>query len=152
MEVSAKTLFFINELFFLSQTLVLYPVRPILDLHSNHIRSTCLLALYRIFRVHDKDGDGVLDDEEINRFQEKVFGGARLGGEDIGALKKVVGRLGSSGHGSASSSSSSSLPPFAPGLASSLSSILDVDDGQPLQDNKFTPTGFVKPLLPLVLL
>ena len=44
------------------------------------------------------------------------------------------------------------FPPFVPGLASSLSSILDVDDGQPLQDNKFTPTGFVKPLLPLVLL
>ena len=93
MEVSAKTLFFINELFFLSQTLVLYPVRPILDLQTNAIHDDALRSLYRIFRVFDLDGDGLLDDEELNGFQEAVFGGARLGGEDLGALKKVVGRV-----------------------------------------------------------
>ena len=111
MEVSAKNLFCINELFFLAQTHVLYPVRPILDLSSNSFKDDCTRALIRIFRMFDKDGDGLLSDKELNDFQEFCFGeGMKLEAEDLDNLKKLVTKMMSSSTGSINNSTRVSAP------------------------------------------
>lgn len=69
MESSAKTLLAVSELFFMAQTLVLYPIDPLFDIGGNSLRPGCARALARIFRVFDKDNDGLLSDAELNAFQ-----------------------------------------------------------------------------------
>lgn len=72
-ECSAKTLSNISELFFYAQKAVLHPTAPLYSSESKYLTDKCLKALARIFKLCDEDNDGILNDQELNRFQLRCF-------------------------------------------------------------------------------
>jgi Ras family protein T1 len=58
-----------QEVVYYAQKAVLHPTLPLFDTHSQQLRPKCVAALRRIFRLSDKDNDGVLNDQELNDFQ-----------------------------------------------------------------------------------
>jgi len=88
-ECSAKTLVNIPEVFYFAQKSVLYPTSPLYDSREQDLKKECKLAFERIFRLSDLNKDGLLDDEELNLFQEKCFGRA-LTTLEIAGVKELV--------------------------------------------------------------
>ncbi|KAL7522977.1 hypothetical protein ACHAWX_007755 [Stephanocyclus meneghinianus] len=86
---SAKNLLNIDEVFRKSQQSVLYPIAPLYDLNTGRLTSACSRALNRIFRIFDRDRDGLLSDSELNAFQNEVWG-VNLMERDFSNWKKVV--------------------------------------------------------------
>ncbi|KAJ2451434.1 ERMES complex Ca(2+)-binding regulatory GTPase gem1 [Coemansia sp. RSA 2336] len=72
-ECSAKALLNVSELFYFAQKAVLHPTQPLYDSQEHAMKPKCSEALVRIFRLCDLDGDGVLNDRELNEFQRKCF-------------------------------------------------------------------------------
>lgn len=94
-ECSAKTLHNISEMFYYAQKAVLHPTAPLYNIEDEDVsisvregvglsvtrRPTRLLqltdgckrALARIFKICDIDGDGLLNDYELNHFQRRCF-------------------------------------------------------------------------------
>lgn len=89
LECSAKKVLHIQEVFFFAQKAVLYPQSILFDAAAGNFTRKCAVALQRIFRLCDRDTDGVLDDEELNEFQFKCFG-ARLKNDELEGVKEVV--------------------------------------------------------------
>jgi Ras family protein T1 len=79
----------INEAFFLCQKAVTHPIAPIYDAKESHLRPAAVDALKRVFYLCDKDGDGLLDDKEINDFQMKCFE-KPLADTDLVNIKKSI--------------------------------------------------------------
>uniref|UniRef100_A0A674P2H0 Mitochondrial Rho GTPase n=1 Tax=Takifugu rubripes TaxID=31033 RepID=A0A674P2H0_TAKRU len=71
-ECSAKNLKNISELFYYAQKAVLHPTGP-LYCPEKKMKSLCVKALSRIFKVSDLDNDGTLNDNELNFFQRTCF-------------------------------------------------------------------------------
>ena len=84
-ECSAKMSLNVSEVFYFAQKAVLHPTAPLYD-SRDHVRlcsiylqlvltalqvlkPACVKALKRIFKVCDKNKDGVLDSSELNDFQ-----------------------------------------------------------------------------------
>ncbi|KAI9207509.1 P-loop containing nucleoside triphosphate hydrolase protein [Polychytrium aggregatum] len=88
-ECSAKQPLNVSEVFYFAQKAVLHPTAPLYDSREHTLKPACIDALRRIFRLCDKDKDGVLNDDEINDFQGKCFG-APLQRQEIESVKDVV--------------------------------------------------------------
>ncbi|XP_055678543.1 mitochondrial Rho GTPase isoform X4 [Lutzomyia longipalpis] len=72
-ECSAKTLQNISEMFYYAQKAVLHPTAPLYSIEDHDLTNDCKKALVRIFKVCDIDGDGLLNDYELNHFQRRCF-------------------------------------------------------------------------------
>ncbi|XP_055699811.1 mitochondrial Rho GTPase isoform X12 [Phlebotomus papatasi] len=72
-ECSAKTLQNISEMFYYAQKAVLHPTAPLYSTEDQDLTNECKKALVRIFKVCDIDGDGLLNDYELNHFQRRCF-------------------------------------------------------------------------------
>ena len=79
----------INEVFFLCQKAVTHPIAPIYDAKESALKPAATEALKRVFYLCDKDGDGVLSDEEIHGFQMKCFDKSLSDGE-LASIKRSV--------------------------------------------------------------
>lgn len=75
---SAKNLLNVDEVFRKSQQSVLYPINPLFDLNAGKLTSACTRAFTRVFRIFDADGDGLLNDAELNAFQHITWGSALI--------------------------------------------------------------------------
>lgn len=72
-ECSARTLHNISEMFYYAQKAVLHPTAPLYIMEEQDLTESCKKALVRIFKVCDIDGDGLLNDYELNHFQRRCF-------------------------------------------------------------------------------
>ena len=89
---SAKNLLRVDDVFLKAQQAVLYPfVPPLYDLETAQLTIECRRAFTRIFRMFDKDHDGLLSDAELDRFQRDTYNVAVFD-RDLAAWKKVVSR------------------------------------------------------------
>ncbi|KAJ2636392.1 ERMES complex Ca(2+)-binding regulatory GTPase gem1 [Coemansia sp. RSA 1286] len=88
-ECSAKALLNVSELFYFAQKAVLHPTRPLYDAKDHAIKQKCSEALVRIFRLCDVDGDGILNDSELNEFQRKCFN-TPLQQRELEGVKEIV--------------------------------------------------------------
>ncbi|KAG7248126.1 hypothetical protein CRUP_006529, partial [Coryphaenoides rupestris] len=67
---SAKNLKNISELFYYAQKAVLHPTGPLYCPEEKEMKPSCVKSLTRIFKVSDLDNDGILNDNELNFFQD----------------------------------------------------------------------------------
>jgi hypothetical protein len=89
---SAKNLLRVDDIFLKAQQAVLYPFTPPLyDLETGRLTVECKRAFTRIFRMYDRDHDGLLSDAELYRFQRETYHVAVFD-RDLAAWKKVVTR------------------------------------------------------------
>lgn len=88
-ECSAKTVSNISEVFYFAQKAVLYPTGPVYDVEKQALKPSASAALRRIFKICDKDGDGGLNDKELNDFQFTCFN-VHLQPKELEGVKKVV--------------------------------------------------------------
>ncbi|KAJ1964115.1 ERMES complex Ca(2+)-binding regulatory GTPase gem1 [Dipsacomyces acuminosporus] len=88
-ECSAKALLNVSELFYFAQKAVLHPTRPLYDARDHVMKPKCTEALVRIFRLCDTDGDGILNDNELNEFQRKCFN-TPLQQRELEGVKEIV--------------------------------------------------------------
>nr|XP_002130293.1 mitochondrial Rho GTPase 1 [Ciona intestinalis] len=72
-ECSSKTLNNVSEMFFFAQKAVLYPTAPLYSPQDGDLKPESKIALVRIFKLFDKDNDGVLNDDELSYFQKICF-------------------------------------------------------------------------------
>lgn len=66
----------------------LYPLRPLYNHVSLHLRSKAIRAFKRIFQLCDADGNGALDDAELQAFQLLCYGHP-FTPEDLEGVKQV---------------------------------------------------------------
>uniref|UniRef100_A0A7N6A8M4 Mitochondrial Rho GTPase n=1 Tax=Anabas testudineus TaxID=64144 RepID=A0A7N6A8M4_ANATE len=90
-ECSAKNLKNISELFYYAQKAVLHPTGPLYCPEEKELKSSCIKALTRIFKVSDLDNDGILNDNELNFFQRTCFN-TPLAPQALEDVKNVVRR------------------------------------------------------------
>ncbi|XP_053200304.1 mitochondrial Rho GTPase 1-like [Panonychus citri] len=90
-ECSAKTLKNISELFFYAQKAVLHPTLPLYSSYERDLTDKCKKALRRIFRLCDEDNDGLLNDDELNKFQKRCFN-TPLKSQALEDIKNIVKR------------------------------------------------------------
>ncbi|XP_064595542.1 mitochondrial Rho GTPase 1-like [Liolophura sinensis] len=90
-ECSAKTMKNISEMFYYAQKAVLHPTAPVYDAEEKELTDKCKRALSRVFKICDLDNDGVLNDEEVNLFQQKCFN-MPLQSQALEDVKMVVKR------------------------------------------------------------
>jgi GTPase SAR1 family protein/Ca2+-binding EF-hand superfamily protein len=89
---SARNLLRVDDVFVKAQQAVIYPFTPPLyDLETGQLTVECKRAFTRIFRMYDRDHDGLLSDAELNRFQRETYHVAVFE-RDFAAWKKVVTR------------------------------------------------------------
>ncbi|KAK3717334.1 hypothetical protein QZH41_011563 [Actinostola sp. cb2023] len=104
-ECSAKSLKNISEMFYYAQKAVLHPTAPLYlpeekqvqnecectdhRLTKLELKPLCEKALTRIFTISDTDGDGILNDTELNNFQRHCFN-SPLQGQGLQDVKNVV--------------------------------------------------------------
>ncbi|XP_032672993.1 mitochondrial Rho GTPase isoform X2 [Odontomachus brunneus] len=72
-ECSAKTLQNVSETFYYAQKAVLHPTTPLYNYDTQELTEECKAALQRIFKICDLDNDGLLNDMELNAFQQWCF-------------------------------------------------------------------------------
>ena len=72
LECSARKRLQVTEVVLYAQRAVLHPTGPMFDTHTQQLTPRCVAALRRIFRLCDKDQDGILSDAELNHFQVRV--------------------------------------------------------------------------------
>ncbi|TRY56363.1 hypothetical protein DNTS_034964 [Danionella cerebrum] len=88
-ECSAKNLKNISELFYYAQKAVLHPTGPLYCPEKKEMRTACVRALTRIFKVSDLDNDGILNDLELTFFQKVCFN-TPLAPQALEDVKNVV--------------------------------------------------------------
>jgi hypothetical protein len=88
---SAKNLLRVDEVFLKAQQAVLYPFTPLYDLDIGQLSEDCKRAFTRIFRMYDRDHDGLLSHAELDRFQHDTFH-VPVYERDLTGWKKVVSR------------------------------------------------------------
>lgn len=88
-ECSAKSYIKLIDLIFCAQRSVLYPVKPLQNPATKELTADYERALNRIFWISDEDGDGFLDDKEIDNLQVRVFKGG-LQKNHIDGLKQLL--------------------------------------------------------------
>ena len=89
---SAKNLLRVDDVFNKAEQAVLYPFTPPLyDLQTGRLTAECKRAFTRIFRIYDADHDGLLSDNELDRFQRETYHVAAFD-RDYTGWKKVVTR------------------------------------------------------------
>lgn len=88
---SAKNLLRVDEVFLKAQQAVLYPFTPLYDLDTGCLSENCRRSFTRIFRMYDRDHDGLLSHSELDRFQYETFH-VPVYERDLTGWKKVVNR------------------------------------------------------------
>ena len=88
---SAKNLLRVDEVFLKAQQAVLYPFNPLYDLDMGRLSDDCKRAFTRMFRMYDKDHDGLLSHTELDRFQIETYH-VPVYERDLTGWKKVVSR------------------------------------------------------------
>lgn len=88
-ECSAKNMRNITELFYYAQKSVLYPSQPLYIMSQKELTPACKTALARIFKICDADGDGALNDTELDSFQRQCFN-APLPPQVLEDVKSVI--------------------------------------------------------------
>ncbi|KDO25194.1 hypothetical protein SPRG_22239 [Saprolegnia parasitica CBS 223.65] len=89
LECSAKSLVNVKKTFGLAQKAVLYPMGPLYDAEKKQLQPMFVQVLKRIFRLFDEDRDGMINREELNRYQATFFR-ARMKQEEIDILLDLV--------------------------------------------------------------
>lgn len=79
----------VNEVFYLCQKAVTHPIAPLFDSKELILKPQAVSALKRIFYLCDKDQDGLMNDAEIQGFQNKVFDKDLLP-DDLSSIKQSV--------------------------------------------------------------
>jgi len=72
-ECSSKTMNNVSEMFYFAQKAVLHPTGPLYSPQDGYLKPESRLALTRIFKLCDKNNDGLLSDDELNQFQTICF-------------------------------------------------------------------------------
>ncbi|CAD8126963.1 unnamed protein product [Paramecium sonneborni] len=72
-----------------AQRSYLYPLAPLYSLVNKALTEGFKKALTHIFRICDRDGDGVWSDQELQRFQKQVFK-RNLDQSDIAGIKDMI--------------------------------------------------------------
>ena len=88
---SAKNLLRVDEVFLKAQQAVLYPFNPLYNLDLGSLSEDCKRAFTRMFRMYDKDNDGLLSHTELDRFQIETYH-VPVYERDLTGWKKVVSR------------------------------------------------------------
>jgi len=88
---SAKNLLHVDDVFNKAKVAVIYPIKPLYDLVGGRLTPACSRAFTRIFRIFDLDSDGLLSDDELMAFQEKIWGGTLME-SDVLEWKKALAR------------------------------------------------------------
>ncbi|TFK52599.1 mitochondrial Rho GTPase [Heliocybe sulcata] len=88
-ECSAKLPLNVSEVFYFAQKAVLHPTAPLYDSRDHVLKPACVNALKRIFKLCDKNKDGLLDDAELNEFQRVCFD-APLQLQELEGIKEMV--------------------------------------------------------------
>lgn len=88
-ECSAVSLQNVTELFYFAQRAVLHPHSALYDVRSHTLKPAAVAALTRIFKLLDRDGDGLLSDDELQAFQVLCFD-APLSAAELAQIKEVV--------------------------------------------------------------
>lgn len=88
-ECSPKLYLNIIDVIVSAQRTVLFPIPPLYDSMEKQLKEDYKRALLRIFRICDKDGDGVMDDQDLIDLQRHVFK-QELGVQHITALKQIA--------------------------------------------------------------
>lgn len=88
---SAKNLLRVDEVFLKAQQALLYPFTPLYDLDLGRLSEECKRAFTRIFRIYDRDNDGLLSHAELDRLQYETFH-VPIYERDLTGWKKVVTR------------------------------------------------------------
>ena len=86
---SARDFHNVNEVFFLCQKAITYPVGPVYDSKETDLKPAAKAALRRVFYLCDRDQDGVWNDDEIRGFQAKCFDKS-LSEEDLTSIKHII--------------------------------------------------------------
>eukprot|EP01023_Acetabularia_acetabulum_P022329 TRINITY_DN21998_c0_g1_i1.p1 TRINITY_DN21998_c0_g1~~TRINITY_DN21998_c0_g1_i1.p1 ORF type:complete len:304 (+),score=50.86 TRINITY_DN21998_c0_g1_i1:22-912(+) len=89
LECSAKEQQYVRDVFHFCLKAVIYPQGPLYDGQMGKLKPLCVKALKRVFTLLDYDGDGALNDAELNAFQIRCFG-APLAPDDLAQVKNVV--------------------------------------------------------------
>ena len=135
--VCGSHMFVAPQVFFMGQSLVLYPMFPLIDVTCNSLQPLCVQALTRMFRVFDVDNDGLLSDSELNAFQNSCFGVSLLP-EDVAGLKKIIAKGGS---GMLSSGEGGSVE--SGDLNAMSAQVLTEDEEEGTREGMFTLKGFL---------
>eukprot|EP00164_Ancoracysta_twista_P007244 GFYU01010250.1.p1 GENE.GFYU01010250.1~~GFYU01010250.1.p1 ORF type:complete len:655 (+),score=100.77 GFYU01010250.1:59-2023(+) len=88
-ESSARGRQNVEQVFYFAQKAVLHPMAPLYDTRANSLKPACQAALKRIFQACDVDGDGLLNDTELNSFQQTCFA-TPLSSTELAGVKNVV--------------------------------------------------------------
>lgn len=88
---SAKNLLRVQQVFIKAQQAVLYPFSSLFDLNTGQLTHECRKAITRIFRMYDRDNDGLLSNAELDAFQYQTFA-VPLVEQDLAGWKKVISR------------------------------------------------------------
>ena len=72
-ECSAKVYINLIDVVAAAQKTVLFPLTPLYDSIERQLKPDYVKALLRIFRICDKDGDGIMDDQDLADLQKEVF-------------------------------------------------------------------------------
>ena len=89
LDCSSKEVKNVPETLYCAQIMIQHPLRPLMDQRERTLTPKYKKALTRLFRILDKDSDGLLNDIELSSIQEIVFGSS-LALEDLKGLKDVV--------------------------------------------------------------
>ena len=89
LECSAYYNQYVSEVLNAAHQAVIYPLKPIYDIANKTITLKLKQALTRIFRILDKDIDGVLSDKEMSNLQEVVFG-SQLDIDDLNRIRELI--------------------------------------------------------------
>lgn len=88
-EVSALTQRNVVELFSSAQKAITYPIAPLFDIKTRTLTDQCRNVLIKIFKLNDLDQDDLLNDKELNQFQEDCFG-IPLQPDALHDLKQII--------------------------------------------------------------
>ena len=72
LECSAMAVLNIQQVFYFAKKAVVYPIAPLFDLGTSELQPALVKALTRIFRIFDLNQDGVLSNDELNKFQVRL--------------------------------------------------------------------------------
>ncbi|KAK9460538.1 EF hand associated-domain-containing protein [Lipomyces oligophaga] len=89
---SAKNHYNVNQVFYLCQRAVGYPIAPLFDSKELNLKPPAVAALQRIFFLCDRDQDGFLNDKEMNDLQMKCFN-RKFDADELGELKSFIDKI-----------------------------------------------------------
>ena len=88
-ECSAKSRLNLRQVFYVTQRTVTFPVAPLFDRRSQSLTPRYVRILRRVFRLFDRDQDGLWSAQEMNGFQRTVYM-TELTSQEIQTVQSVL--------------------------------------------------------------